>query len=122
MKIVKILFVILIISLLSVIVLNTKNLKSTSKQQLIIPPPISQTSSPIASQSANLKPSTTHNHPAVSISQTSRIGSTSCQDGDVMRQGVHVCSDNPVCDMMAPFNDRFCRLPDGTCRFFCDAK
>lgn len=46
----------------------------------------------------------------------------SCLEGNTVRRPVKLCSDNPVCDKLGPYEDRFCRLPDGTCKFFCDGK
>lgn len=50
------------------------------------------------------------------------VSQGSCRDGDSIRQNVKACSADLECYSLVSYNERFCRLPDGTCKFFCSDK
>jgi hypothetical protein len=45
-----------------------------------------------------------------------------CKDGDIIRSNVKPCSADLECYSLTPISERYCRLPDGTCKFFCTEK
>lgn len=66
-----------------------------------------------------------HSSPPESATMTPTINQTeisTCRDGDVVRQNVKPCIEDLECYSLTPMNERYCRLPDGTCKFFCTDK
>ena len=53
---------------------------------------------------------------------TKPVTPDSCRDGDIIRQNIKPCSSDLECYSLVSYNERFCRLPDGTCKFFCTDK
>lgn len=46
-----------------------------------------------------------------------------CMEGNTVRKGVKLCSSRDLdCSPLMAYEERFCRLPDGSCKFFCDQK
>jgi len=53
---------------------------------------------------------------------TTPLSLDTCLEGAQIHHNVKNCSENLSCDPYTPFPDRFCRLPDGSCKFFCTDK
>jgi hypothetical protein len=53
---------------------------------------------------------------------TKPVSEDSCREGDIVRQNVKPCGPDLECYSLTPMNERYCRLPDGTCKFFCSDK
>lgn len=53
---------------------------------------------------------------------TKPVTQDSCIDGNTVRQNIKPCSSDLECYSLVSYNERFCRLPDGTCKFFCSDK
>lgn len=50
------------------------------------------------------------------------VADASCRDGNTVLQNVKPCGPDLECYSLTPYDERFCRLPDGTCKFFCTDK
>lgn len=78
----------------------------------------------INKQTQIVTPSQATNQPTTIQNQqvTQSMANDSCRDGNTIRQNVKPCSQGLECYSLTPMNERYCRLPDGTCKFFCNDK
>jgi uncharacterized protein (UPF0333 family) len=77
------------------------------------------------SPTKNPQPTITQQQPTSTVQsqQVSKpVAQNTCREGNVVRQNVKPCGPDLECYSLVTYNERFCRLPDGTCKFFCSDK
>lgn len=110
--------VFILITIIAVFLINNLNKRpSNSASQAESMPSVTQTYNQSASEEIFLTPTNASdkNNPQPKLSNT-------CRDGNTVRQNVKPCSSDLDCYSLTPMSERYCRLPDGTCKFFCTDK
>lgn len=99
--------------------LRLMNLSSQNHQESsLIPSETQENEAPVYTPGPS--PSVSLPEEVVESTPVSKVNT--CRDGDVIRQNVKACSSGLECYSLTLYDDRFCRLPDGTCKFFCTDK
>lgn len=111
-----------VIAVITLVVIIKVNNTRTFSNPIISPSTQTPIKKPSIEEISQAPSNSSYPESATETPITNQTDINTCPDGELVRQNVKPCSPELECYSLTPMSERYCRMPDGTCKFFCTDK